>query len=333
MDAITITNGKAEMAWVGDVPWHGLGQQLPEGESIETWTVAAGMNWKILRSKVRYNVSRDASNDPSAWKTLSDRHVLFRSDTKDALGVVGDGYKVVQPRDVLEFFHDLTDAAGFKLETAGTLFGGRRFWALANTGESSYIRDPKDRVNGYLLLSTACDGSMATEARYTNVRVVCHNTLSLARDAKARVKVTHRSVFRAADVKAELGIETARDAFADAIAQYRLLASARVSNDTMIDQTLKLFGFAPEKMKANEIDEALKKKAVIEIGTRATAGTAIGSNLDGAKGTQWAWVNAVTEYVDHAARARDVSNRMNSAWFGKGDELKSKALEIALEAV
>src|SRR6202044_3294118 len=103
-----------------------------------------------------------------------------------------DNFKIVQPGAVLEFFRDLTAAAGFTLETAGTLFGGKRFWALAAIGETASIADPADKMKGYLLLSTACDGSMATEARYTTVRVVCNNTLSSARSAGAKVRVTHR---------------------------------------------------------------------------------------------------------------------------------------------
>jgi Domain of unknown function (DUF932) len=45
-------------------------------------------------------------------------------------------------RAVLEFFRDLTEAAGFTLETAGVLFGGKRFWALASIGAEAAIADP-----------------------------------------------------------------------------------------------------------------------------------------------------------------------------------------------
>ena len=41
------------------LPWHGLGQPMQDGASIEEWRTAAGMNWKIQRAKVRYPVSHD----------------------------------------------------------------------------------------------------------------------------------------------------------------------------------------------------------------------------------------------------------------------------------
>jgi phage/plasmid-like protein (TIGR03299 family) len=143
----------AEMAYVGEKAWHGLGQQVAEGATIEQMQTAAGMDWKICRSRVRYGAD-------DAPRIIEDKHVLFRNDTKAALGIVSDNYKIVQPAQVLEFFRDLTESNGFKLNTAGTLFDGRRFWALASVGEEAVIMG-QDRVGGYLLLSTSCDGSLA----------------------------------------------------------------------------------------------------------------------------------------------------------------------------
>ena len=58
------TQGLAEMAYVGEKPWHGLGQQLPEGADMDTWTKAAGMGWVIRHSPVTYQVGRGAVQGP-----------------------------------------------------------------------------------------------------------------------------------------------------------------------------------------------------------------------------------------------------------------------------
>jgi hypothetical protein len=51
----------------------------------------------------------------------------------------------------------------------------------------------KDKIGGYLLLSSGSDGGTASEARLTSTRVVCNNTLQMAfADSKASVRVTHR---------------------------------------------------------------------------------------------------------------------------------------------
>jgi hypothetical protein len=62
---------------------------------------------------------------------------------------------------------------------------------LARTGKSAALKG-NDVVNGYLLLATSCDGTLATVAMPTTVRVVCNNTLTIAlRDGVGAVKVPH----------------------------------------------------------------------------------------------------------------------------------------------
>jgi hypothetical protein len=62
-------------------------------------------------------------------------------------------------------------------------------------------------VTGYLLLATACDGTLATTAQFTSVRVVCNNTLAVAlHEGDGAVRVPHRSPFDPEAVKRQLGI-------------------------------------------------------------------------------------------------------------------------------
>lgn len=49
---------------------------------------------------------------------------------------------------------DLTEVTGYELETAGILKGGRKFWALVRTEQTTALKG-NEQVNGYLLLATA----------------------------------------------------------------------------------------------------------------------------------------------------------------------------------
>jgi hypothetical protein len=42
------------MAFVGQTPWHGLGNQLTPNQPIEVWAQQAGMDWRIESSDVSY---------------------------------------------------------------------------------------------------------------------------------------------------------------------------------------------------------------------------------------------------------------------------------------
>jgi phage/plasmid-like protein (TIGR03299 family) len=315
----TRANNTVEHAYVGETPWHGLGQQLVEGASIEDWTIAAGMDWKVQRSKVRYHTSAN----PADFQTWNDNHVLFRSDNKQPLGLVSDGYKVVQPQAILEFFRDLTENAGYHLHTAGTLFGGRKFWALAKVAES-YVTGA-DKIGGYLLLSTSCDGTMATEARETTIRVVCNNTLSMARRAgqSGVIKVGHRSRFNADAVK--LKMQGSAEHFATFVSMTRQLAAKRVTN-AMAEAFVRKLLRPDETLIEGEATRAPKGEAEILNLFRSSA---IGGTLLGTAGTAWGLVNAVTEYVDHKQTAKSLDHKLDRAFFGSGDELKTAAFDLA----
>lgn len=312
-----------QMAYVGVTPWHGLGERLPSGQSIEVWQRAAGMDWSIEGAPVQYLT--DQKGNLGSIMTFEEQKVLYRSDTKAALSVVSNRYQVVQPRAVLDFYRGLTEYNNFELETAGVLKGGRKFWALARTGQSTTLKGG-DVVNGYLLLATSCDGSMATTATPTTVRVVCNNTLSIAMDrTQQAIRVPHNTRFDEATVKRQLGIAVSQwDEF---MIRLRALSERKVKPHEAMGYFLNVLCAADDpsllgKGLANE--RALKQAMVLYEGKGR------GAELASAHETAWGLVNAVTEYVDHERRARSIDNRLDSAWFGVGAQIKQKALDQAL---
>lgn len=315
------------MAYVGETPWHGLGNQLAPKQPVEVWAQQAGMNWRIEETEVRF-VSGSAGSNLGSIHAFPEQKVLYRSDTKAPLSVVSSRYNVVQPESILEFYRDLTEVGGFSLETAGVLKDGKKLWALAKTGQSATLKG-RDRVNGYLLLATACDGSLATTAQFTSVRVVCNNTLSIALgDSTGAVKVPHRSQFDAQAVKRQLGIAISSwDGFT---ARMRALSECPV-NDTAAETFLRRVLTYPTISASTPIvatnDSAIK--AVQEL----FAGRGRGADMASAAGTAWGLLNSVTEFVDHHRRARSDDNRTDSAWFGAGATLKHKAFDEAMKLI
>lgn len=308
-----------QMAYVGQTPWHGLGNQLTANQPLEVWADQAGMNWDIEEAPVRFMTGK--SGYLGEILTYPDSKVLYRSDTKAALSVVGNRYKVVQPREILEFYRDLTEKSGFELETAGVLKGGKKFWALAKTGQTTILKG-KDVTNGYVLLATACDGTLATTAQLTSVRVVCNNTLQISlSDNKGAVKVPHNTVFDADAVKKELGVSVSQwDEF-----MYRLkLLSERKVNSRGAK------GYFERVFTEHTRDGLRMNEKAMARSLELFDGKGKGSDLPSAHNTAFGLLNAVTEFVDHERRARNTDYRLDSAWFGQGANLKQKALDEAL---
>ena len=328
-------DGRAEMAFVGETPWHGLGQAVTKGASIGVWAKEAGMGWTAKESAVCFE--KEKPDGDSYLSSVPSHKVLYRSDTGNSLAVVGAGYEVVQPGDVLEFFRDLTEHGGWWIHTAGVLREGRKVWALASNGETGTI-GKKDQVNRNLLLATSLDGSMRTIAMETAVRVVCANTLAFAltkTGLNKTIQVSHRSIFDPDLIKRTLGVN--QDSFKVFMEQAKEMADTPIKLDDAREVLRSIF----------KIDQAPKTPATSWMGNLASMsdqaepdkdpralnlilalfqGAGKGATMPSAKGTVWGALNAVTEYVDHdMGRTQDTI--LDSAWFGRGAGLKADAFK------
>lgn len=339
---IDMTNARANIAVTGEAPWHGLGANLPAGQPIEVWAKAAGLEHEVRRAAVEFGYTdAEGAAHRSMW---ADRQVLYRSDTSSPLAVVSADYKIVQPSTVLGFFDRLCRHNGFTMETAGSLDGGRRVWALARVGDGAPVIG-HDVVRPYVLLATSYDGSMSTTAKMTSVRVVCHNTLSYSvgshgssgeRDTdRSCIRVPHSVDFNEDEVRLDLGIAlTGFDRF---LIEARLMAK-RAVNDKFATEFLRQLLPPPVRTEVMKDGTKVVKPAPIEESRAYKSimalfrGEAMGSGMPEANGTAWGLVNAVTQHVDWT-RGRSTETRMNSAWFGNGAGLKDKARDLMLEVI
>ena len=322
---LDFSKGKAAIAITenGETPWHGYGTRVPGNADLDQWRIAAGLDFHV-DTRPCYTTMNDSQI------LVPDRRVLVRDDTNAPLSVVSDRYKVVQTKEIFEFFKDLCSDLSFELETAGALDEGKRVWALAKTPDNFRIMG-QDEVNGYLLLATSFDGSLATSARFTTVRVVCQNTLSAAqRDKKNVATVRHVSKFDDRAVKAQLGIS------GDVMAQFEkdatLLSQAEISPDetrayfeSLLGNAAFEFDKSGKKEPENRTDFSKKFKAIIDCYLNGD-----GAQYKSSKDTLWGAVNAVTNFVDHKAQSKTASSRQNQAWFGHGESLKNEAFKLAL---
>jgi phage/plasmid-like protein (TIGR03299 family) len=317
-------DGFVEMAFIGDTPWHRSGQRLQEDATIEDWQKEAGLDWTIETAPIQYQ-ALSMSGYGIATNNFKGRNVLYRSDNREPLSVVSERYKAVQPKEVLEFFRDLVKENGFKIHTAGTLMGGKRMWALAQTGKyGEIVKD--DGVGGFLLLSTSCDRSLATTARFTTVRVVCNNTLTMAHDTnKHTVSFSHIKRFDHLAVKAKLG--SAVESFGAFIEMGKFLQAQQMSYNQADEFVKKLV--MPINQVSREDYDLSSNRAYQKI-MDLFGGGAQGAGMVGY--TKWAMLNAVTEYYDHHKPSHSADARLNSAWFGSGDRMKNNATKILLTA-
>ena len=333
MHALDFTTGNAGIAIThdGQTPWHGYGTRVPHDGTLDQWRIAAGLNWNVDERKVYYTkllpeiVGAQDFDLRKIPQVIDNRKALVRSDNQECLSIVGHKYHVVQPEEVLEFYRELIEMNGFTMDTAGSLMDGRRIWALARIGESTRIFG-QDKIEGYVLLATSYDGTMATTCQFTSVRVVCNNTLEWATESgQGAFKIAHNKRFDPEEAKGMLGLS--KEAWENYEEKVNTLATTSVDLETALAFFTTVLG--KDAIVVN--DDGKPEYSPTFHKMFAAYENSPGSHLRSAHHTAWGLVNAVTFYQDHMAKTSKSGSRLNSAWFGSGKNRKAKALDEALK--
>ncbi len=309
---IEMIDGKASMAYAGEVPWHGLGTRVPEDLTPQQMLEAANLDWEVEKIEAFAKVG---------GKNVSvERSALVRKTDNEILGVVSNDWNPVQNSEAFEFFNDFIAEGDMEMHTAGSLDGGRIVWALAKV-KDSFELFKGDRVESYLHFSNFHKYGFSTDVRFTPIRVVCNNTLTLSLNTKVErmVKISHRREFNGDNVKLMLGVA------ADKLAKYKemakFLGEKRYNNENVVDYFKRVFPVSGGDNAKKEISKNAKTALGI-IDTQPGA--------EFARGSWWQAFNTVTYLTDHLA-GRTADTRLTSAWYGFNKNLKVRALETAVE--
>lgn len=306
-------------AMSGGVPWHNLGTPV-EGDALFDPRKAmklAGLDWTVRQEPLVLK----ADGRPVT-------HVANVRESDNAiLGVVGPGTSVLQNVDAFDWFAPWLETKECSIEAAGALAGGSRIWVLAKIAGADALVAQDDKIVRYVLLSHAHDNSLAVRAGFTDVRVVCQNTLTAAHDSKAskliRIKHTTNVVHNLGLVRETMDL--ARQGFYATMEQFRKLASKEISQrDVRRYVQIVLTG-------REYTDDEAKKDLATRTRNRIDQLVNLAFNGMGNNGsTMWDAFNGITEY-NTWQRGRTDDSRLNSQWFGDSAAINAKALEIALD--
>ena len=314
---LEIINGNASMFFRGENPWHRLGTFIHPDEKLtsEQAIVAAKLDWTANTKQLFL-----------ADGTLAPANAVVRSDNNAILGVVGKDYQPLQNRDAFKFFDSFIESNQAQYETAGALREGKRVWVLAKINSDLDVVKGDDTLERYVLLSNSHDGTTAVRAGFTNIRVVCQNTLSIAHSsANSRlIRVRQgRNVKDNLDRVAEI-MNLANREFEATLQQYKLLANREI-NSTDLEKYVKMVMVGEKKMEANAEAGARILNRIIPLFEKGR-----GNDMPEIKGTYWAAYNSISEYLQYE-KGQDEGIRMDSLMFGQSATTLENALKIAVK--
>ena len=314
-------DGLDRMLSVREVPWHGKGHILPQTATSQE-VIDLVCPWEVKKVPAFVNCGKGPQK-------IEGQFGIVRSDTNQPLpGVtVGDNYQIVQYAESLRIVDQLTqDPNGPHWETAGTLFGGKRFWGLLAIDGNIEVTE-NDHIKQFTLVSTSHDGSLKCTFQYTTVRVVCNNTLTLALTEKNATSASYRHSVNVHDKLGEIadtmGILTL--AKSKLVKDIEILKNYEPTPDQIMDTLNKLFGDS-DKTKT----ENIRSKVISYIEGPANI-------LANDTETCWGLYNGISEYLQYgssikARNGNDASEmRFNSQLLGRNNDLSLKAFNTCMQ--
>lgn len=305
---------------VGKRPWHGLGTVLENAPTIEEGIKIAGLDWEVT---LRPIITNDTDNI-----SVDTHKIVIREDNKLPLGVVSNNYKALQNKEAFSFFEPFIENDMATLETAGSLFNGKKVFILAKLNSDNMVVDKNDEIEKYILLSNSHDGSQALRVGFTPIRVVCNNTLSLAENTNASqlIRVTHKGniVETLQDLRETMDLVNQQ--FIATEEKYRYLATRNVNVNDLKKYVKQVFSV---KKIEDIINDKEEKEQIEAERKRLIARVEEIFELEPVHNA-WTMYNSVNYYMNHE-RGKSLENRYNSMWFGYSKRQDEKALKLALQ--
>lgn len=332
------TNAAAFLAVGQPAWWDGNGQYITQtAPNAITALTNARLDFEVLKMPNVHNIFPANGGEPIEIVS-EDSFFTYRSDLNKVLGSkLGKDYTVLQNVEVFSIVDDLLQTGNFTIETAGALNEGRKVFVCLKVNKSIIVNG-KDETKQFLLICNSHDGSMSIMAMFTNVRVVCANTLAAAlgeaqdkirirhtRSAKSRLEEAMR-IMKAIEANTEINSEN-----------YGKMAEMVISKEEMFNYFGNLFLDKKEiaalqsgaKFTDTDIVSKRKQNQLAEVLNFATRGKGQADTLKGNNFTMWTAFNAVTGYASRE-KYSSPDQRTNSLLFGSGYDLVHDAGELAL---
>jgi len=315
---LTTENGKASMMFYGETPWHQLGTRLHKPATSEEAIVEAGLDWEVVKKPVYVKMDKRFQVKDTFAMVRKDK---WQDNNCDILGVVGKNYTPLQNKDAFNFFDSIVGDKKAIYHTAGSLSGGKIIWILAKL--PGYIRVINNDISEkYLLISNSHDGSSMVQIKFTPIRVVCMNTLTVALNKGETLKVKHCKDVRDKLTQASELLGIVNEKYDVIERSFKNMVKVQLNEKKLNEYIKTVFPDPVDELQYATVDN--NREMVRDLFENG-----LGNNLPGVAGSLWAGYNAVTELIDHKITKQNKDMRTKSIWFGNGYNVKQKAFDVA----
>lgn len=340
--------------------WHGLGQVVEEAKTPEEVIRLANLDYEVDLAPMfasfipndavkvynlgdhymyedaegyQHNIAKKGAKVPEVYAT-------YRKDNYDVLGVVGNRYVPVQNSEAMDFIYNvcksqfIINPKDVIIQTAGALGKGERIFV---TAQLPTYEIAKDEVEQYILFTTSHDGSGSIQACFTNIRVVCNNTLNAALGNCSNMmrfrhtkNVRQNMSFGAALMRDSLKYSEQAKAIMEAAERIKITDNDIMDyiSDLILDANqkdlIKKVGGIDRIPADNDLISTRKKNQYLDIQNYIDKGV----GQDTHRGTLLWMYNGITSYINNGVNYKDELNKFDSITAGNSFKLGQKAINL-----
>jgi len=293
-----------------------IGKDVSKATSVSEAMEIAGLDYKLGLKKIYLQSLAKVDGIPVIGKQVPNRFAVVREDNGQAIGTVGNRYKIVQNAECFSFFDGLIEQGLAKFERAYSTHNGAKVNVVADLGD---FYPAGDKSRKQLILRTSHDGTGSISVFYIAFRLSCTNQLNGAERKAFKVKIRHTASFNTK-------LHQAREVMGISDQYYRWFE----------EQAGKLTNKAINHSDANKLIKIIlpakdKENISVRLQNQWCDILYLHKYGKGNNGkTAWDLYNGVTEYVDHHRSNRNAEKVAESILVGSGARLKQKAFETLL---
>lgn len=342
--------------------WHGLGEvldgTLPAGEAfrragalfpveeLKLWAgdaespelydaIALAADQPFSSPEERQlNIQRAMSQH---LMSMAEKRIgIWRPDTRHILGTASPGYRIIPNQRLLDFAEAIREEVD--MDACVVLREGAKVAFTAKIRGTDNQVVPGDTIHRNIVGYLGHDGSTAFGGIFTNIRVVCANTLGYAQSDANRtgkqftIRHTENDIAQIDDVLANIDI--ARQSFIRVVDDYRAMREVPMSLDLYRHFLERVYQVPPVKLPDGDsrpgcIEDMPRKWAALENAWNY----GLGRNIPGVADTLYWGLNAVTEVETSRLTKGAGKRRDHSTFFGQGKAIVQRANEVARELV
>lgn len=242
------------------------------------------------------------------------------------LGTVSTSYPIFQDIDNFRFLGRLIADHGAVVSATGLLNDGKRAFMCLKLPKTVMVGG-SDEVQLFIFCYVGHDGTLQFSVGISPIRVVCHNTVTLAMSqapALYQVKHTSRAVLDEEKARETLGIVESYPGIFAAYAE-RMMAT-KVTNDTFDRMVRQMWGKEADRPGASKkavTQFKLKLDLAMDLWTGSGEKGSTGTNA-GITGTAWGAFNVGVEMTDWFTSVRNLGAQ-------DGQKAQTRRLEKALQ--